>query len=102
MIMKGCRMIVGVLTVKLEIPYSSSLKEKRRVLSRIKDRVRNKFNVSVAEVENHDTWNYGGLGIAVVSNEQKYANQVLSEISRFIESVHGYNVIDINMEFLYV
>ena len=59
-------MVVALLTVELYIPYAASLKDKRAVLRRLKDRLK-KFNVSVAEVEHHDLWQRAGLGFVAIS-----------------------------------
>ncbi|HCN07602.1 MAG TPA: DUF503 domain-containing protein, partial [Lentisphaeria bacterium] len=51
-------MVLGILTVELDIEHAMSLKDKRAVLNSVRDRVRKKFNVSIAEIEGHDVWNY--------------------------------------------
>jgi len=76
--------VVGILQVDLSIPSSDSLKAKRMVLRSLKDRIRREFNVSIAEVEDNDQWQSAGLAIAVVSNDRRFANQVLSKIVDFI------------------
>ena len=91
-------MVVGTCRVSLHIPDSGSLKAKRMVLRRLKDRVRNKFNVSVAEVDDFDLWQRATIGIAVVSNEGHFANQVISNVVGFIESDRNINVIDIETD----
>lgn len=73
-------MVVGVLEVSISIPQANSLKDKRRVLKSVKDRLRNNFNVSVAEIDNHDVWRTATLGIAVVSGDTAYANGVISRV----------------------
>ena len=62
-------MVVGVCTVELFIPESQSLKDKRQVLHSLKDRLRGKFNLSVAEVDGQDLWQKAVLGMACVANE---------------------------------
>ena len=61
--------IVGLCTVELFIPESQSLKDKRQVLLSLKDRLRDKFNLSVAEVDGQDLWQKAVLGLACVANE---------------------------------
>ncbi len=95
-------MVIGILTVEIEIPQAFSLKEKRGVLNRIRDRVRNKFNAAVAEVGSHEVWNLSEIGVAVVSTEQKHANQMLSKIAGCIENLHDFVVVDYSMEFIHV
>ncbi len=78
-------MLVGVCRLEIFVPESSSLKAKRLVLSSIKKRIRNKFNVSVAEIENNDKWQRISLGISMVSNERKFIEMNLDEILKLIE-----------------
>jgi len=77
-------MNVGVCKVRLRLPGTLSLKDKRRVVKSITTRVGNKFNVSVAEVDDHDFWQSATLGICCVSNDNRYTNEVLSKIMDFI------------------
>jgi len=93
-------MVVGILTVELSIPGADNLKAKRAVLNKIKDRAHHRFNVSIAEVEANDVWNFAVLGCAVVSNDQRHANQVLSKVEDFIESIHDCIVDDVTLEFV--
>jgi uncharacterized protein len=73
-------MNVGVCRVKLRFPESLSLKGKRQVLSSIVVRLKNKFNISVAEVEDNDLWQLATLGICTVSNDNRFTNEVLSHV----------------------
>jgi len=77
-------MNVGVCQVRLRLPENLSLKGKRRVTKSITTRVSNKFNVSVAEVDDHDLWQLATLGICCVSNDKRYTNEVLSKVVDFI------------------
>jgi hypothetical protein len=77
-------MNVGVCKISLRLPENQSLKGKRRVLKSITTRVRNQFNVSVAEVDDHDLWQLATIGICCVSNDKRYTNQVLSKVVDFI------------------
>ncbi|HET8579713.1 MAG TPA: DUF503 domain-containing protein, partial [Nitrospiraceae bacterium] len=65
-------MVVGLCTLELYIPDGHSLKAKRQVLLSLKDRLRDKFNVSIAEVGDQDLWQKAVLGIACVANESAY------------------------------
>lgn len=73
-------MNVGVCRISLRLPENLSLKGKRRVLKSITTRVRNKFNVSVAEVDDQELWQLATLGICCVSNDNRYTNEVLSKV----------------------
>lgn len=78
-------MLVGVCQIELFLPDSGSLKSKRFAVSSIKTRIRNKFNVSVSEVENNDKWQRITLGISMISNERKYIDMTMSEILKLID-----------------
>ena len=77
-------MNVGVCEIKLRLPENMSLKGKRQVLKSITTRVRSKFNVSIAEVDDQDLWQLATLGICCVSNNKRYTNEVLSKVTDFI------------------
>ena len=93
-------MVVGITTVELTIPESNSLKDKRQVLRSMLDGIRRRFNVSAAEVDHLDLWRRATVGIAAVSNEQKYLDQLLASVTRWIEENPRVNVMDIQVEFL--
>jgi len=79
-------LIVGILTVELFLGEAGSLKEKRKVLKSIIDRIKSRFNVSIAEVGGQDTWQRSTLGISFVSNEHAHVHRVFSAVVSFIES----------------
>jgi len=78
-------MVVGTCRIELRIPHNSSLKGKRQILRSIKDRVRSRFNVSIAEVGYLDEWQRATLAIACVSNEAKVVDEILSKVVNLIE-----------------
>jgi uncharacterized protein YlxP (DUF503 family) len=77
-------MNVGVCRISLRLPENLSLKGKRRVLKSIITRVRSKFNVATAEVDDQELWQLATLGICCVSNNKRYTNEVLSKVVDFI------------------
>ena len=91
-------MFVGVGQAELYIPDSGSLKSKRFVLKSIKTKIRNKYNVSVAEIENNDKWQRSSLGFAVVSNDRKIIDSTLNKVINFIESDLRVEIIDHSIE----
>ncbi|RYD06442.1 hypothetical protein N752_03710 [Desulforamulus aquiferis] len=93
-------MIVGLMTVELFIGGSNTLKDKRRVLKSIVDRVRSRFNVSIAEVGNQDLWQRATLGVAAVSNETAHVNQMLNTVIKSIEANGEAELIDYTIEIL--
>lgn len=79
-------MHVGVARVALQVAESSSLKDKRTVVKSVVQRVRNRFNVAIAEIDTQDTWQLITLGIVCVSDDPRHANEMLSKVIDFIES----------------
>ena len=79
-------MHVGVARVALQLAENSSLKGKRMVVRSIAQRVRNRFNVGIAEIDTQDTWEVITLGIVCVSDDPRHANAMLSKVIDFIES----------------
>ena len=88
-------MRVGILRADLMITGAQSLKEKRRVLRSLKDRLVARFNVSVSEVGSQDLWQRGELGVASVSLDAPGASTVLQNVERFIRQHPGASVIRI-------
>jgi uncharacterized protein YlxP (DUF503 family) len=93
-------MIVGVCTVELFIPEGHSLKGKRQVLQSLKNRLREKFNLSVAEVGEHDLWQKSILGLACVANESVHVNQVLEQALNVIRGIPTIELVRSRIELL--
>jgi uncharacterized protein YlxP (DUF503 family) len=93
-------MIVGVCKVSLMVPASQSLKDKRMVLRRIKDRVNNKFNCAIAEVGDQDDWQSAELGFAVVSNELGFTQAMVQKILQFIEDMAVAKITDDQQDYV--
>ncbi len=91
-------MIIGTLTIRLYAPWVHSLKEKRMEVKSLIDKTKNKFNVSIAEIEEMDTHQIIVLGIGCVSNDTKYVNSVLDEVINFIETNTEAEVVTVDME----
>ena len=79
-------MIIGACELQLHLPEVASLKEKRSVLKSLLARLRNKFNVSAAEVGQNDLWQSAIVGIVTVSNSSVHVNQMLTQVTNWIES----------------
>lgn len=93
-------MVVGVCTVELWIPESQSLKDKRQVLHSLKDRLRGKFNLSVAEVDGQDLWQKAVLGMACVANDGSHIEQVLEQALNVMKSMPTVEVVRVHRELL--
>ena len=96
-------MNVGVCRIRLRLAENHSLKGKRKVLKSITAQVSHRFNVSVAEIDDHDLWQTATLGISCVSNNGRHVNETLSHVVNFIETVRGdAEIIDYEIELLHV
>ncbi|QAA31296.1 DUF503 domain-containing protein [Clostridium manihotivorum] len=93
-------MIVGTAEVTIRIPWSQSLKEKRMVSRSLIQKIKNKFNVSISEVEHQDNHKLLVLGLATVSNSSSHVNKSLDEVVNFIYDNTEAEVEDINIEIL--
>jgi uncharacterized protein YlxP (DUF503 family) len=93
-------MLVGLFQIELFIPESGSLKSKRFILKSLKTRLRNKFNISVAEVDSNEKWQRAILGISIVANEKKLIDQVFNRILNLIDDEERVELIQHRIEIL--
>ena len=94
-------MDVGVCRIQLRLPENGTLKGKRRVFRSISSRVRHRFNVSIAEVEDNDRHQLLTLGVSCVSNDSRHANEVLSHVVDYVHSLRGdAELLDYEMEII--
>ena len=91
-------MLIGTLRVRLLVREARTLKDKRQVVSSIKDKLRNGFNISVAEVEEQDHRQLAVLGIAMVSNETQHLRKSLSQIVEALRSHPVAELVDFELE----
>lgn len=93
-------MTVGILTISIMIPESNSLKDKRQVVKSLVETIRQRFNVSAAEVAEQDSWRRGTIGVSCVSGDQAVANAVLNKVMDYVRSNPRIEVIESEMEFV--
>ena len=93
-------MFVGILQVSLSLEAARSLKDKRRVVKGIVDRVRARFNVSAAEVDALDQWKSAGLGFAAVSNEARHVRGLLQQVLNHLGNHPEARLVDHQLEVL--
>jgi uncharacterized protein len=91
-------MVVGVLTLEVHYPYARSLKDKRHALKSFKDRVRSRFNVSLAEVEFQDKWQRARIGVAAVNASRTVVEDLLARVLREAEENAGGMVVEHRIE----
>ncbi len=87
-------MVVSMLDIVVELPESTSLKDKRRVVSSVKQRLRTKFRVSCAEVDILDSLSFAEIGAALVSNSREFGESVMHKALAVVEDEYGLRVHD--------
>ena len=92
-------MPVAVLTLEIHLPYAHSLKEKRVVVRKIKDRLRARFNVAVAELDHQELWQRAVVGVVSISGDQQNLAAVLEAVQRESEKVLGGDLVGTELSF---
>ena len=96
--MAADRMVVGTLSLKLAIFGAYSLKDKRRVVNSLKDRLKGRFNVSVAEVGSLDRWQQAEVGVAMVANDGRFVESALHKLVDYIRQDTSASLVDYEIE----
>jgi uncharacterized protein YlxP (DUF503 family) len=91
-------MVIGSCRIVLSLPGNDSLKGKRKVVRRILDRLRHKFNAAAAEVDDMDVHQRAVIGVAVVSNDRRHVNSMLDTITSFVAGATEARIVDRRME----
>jgi len=87
-------MVVGICKLALFLPDCQSLKDKRSILRRIKDRFFARFKIQIAEVEDQDLWQRAALGFSVVANDRRLVQSIIDKATDFVESNGSIQIID--------
>lgn len=93
-------MVLGVLHLNLLVPDAMSLKDKRRVIKGLKDRIAARHNVSVAEIDHLDAHRRAEVAVVMVSNERRFTDSCLSKIVDEVRGRHGVEILDYDIEWL--
>ena len=93
-------MVIGICLLDLRIPENHSLKGKRHVLLRMRERVRSRFNVAISEVGDNDLWQRAQVGICTVGNDRRHINSSLDNVIDFIEKMNLLEVVSTEMEII--
>jgi len=93
-------MIAGLIKITLIIPGNSSLKGKRKVIKSLLGKLKARFNLAAAEVEDNDLWQRAGLGLALVGNDRRYINSAMDKILNYIEHATEAEIIDAQSEII--
>ena len=91
---------IGILTLELRLEHSHSLKEKRHVVDSLKNRLRNKFNVSVAEIDHQDLWQRAALAAVTVSSSREFAGKILQSVEDEAAALLGRDLAECTLEWL--
>jgi hypothetical protein len=91
---------IGVLTLEMRLEHAHSLKDKRHVVQGLKDRLRHKFNVAVAEIDCQDLWQRAVVAAVTVSGEHTHAERVLQSVEREASSLLGAALVGATVEWL--
>jgi uncharacterized protein YlxP (DUF503 family) len=91
---------IGVLTLELRLENSHSLKDKRHVIKSLKDRLRNKFNVAVAEIDFQDLWQRAAVAAVTVASDHGRAEHVLQSVEAEASALLGRDLVDVTVEWL--
>ncbi len=91
-------MIVGILSLQVSVFDAMSLKDKRAVIKSLKDRISNKYNVSIAEVGHCDNIRTSVLGVAMIAGEARFITSALSKIVDFVRTIPQLTLVDYSIE----
>ncbi len=91
-------MAVAVLTLRLSLATAHSLKDKRRIVKSLKERLRQRFNASVAEMDHQDIWQSATIGVSVISPDGQFAQAVVSKVVDFVRSDPRFTLVDYETE----
>jgi len=92
-------MIVGVLTIELVIYASSSLKEKRFVVKSIKDKLKHKFNIAIAEIDYLDKWQRAKFGIVTVGNEYSHVENSIQKVFEYLDNWNEFEIVNHSFDY---
>ena len=94
-------MVVGVAKLSLRLPGNKSLKGKRKVIKSICERVRQRFNLAVAETDAQDLWQTAEVGLVAIGNQSGYIESKLDKAINFIEDMQVAEIVDIQRELIH-
>ncbi|MGD8530291.1 MAG: DUF503 domain-containing protein [Syntrophobacterales bacterium] len=94
-------MVVGVAKLSLRLPGNKSLKGKRKVIKSIRERLRQRFNLAVAETDAQDLWQTAELGLVAIGNQVGYIDSKLDKAINFVEDMQLAEIVDIQRELIH-
>lgn len=97
---RGAAVIVGLLQLEVHLPKAQSLKDKRSVIKSLKDQLRGRFNVAVAEVEPSEKWQRATVGISTVGEDRAYVQGLLTQVTEWVRGTRMVELIRVEQEFV--
>jgi len=93
-------MVIGVLQLEVHVPTAQSLKDKRSVIKSLKDQLRGRFNVAVAELDSNETWQRATIGVSALGEQRAYVEGLLAEVTEWLRSTRLVELIRVEQEYL--
>ncbi len=93
-------MIIGTLSIRVVMRSSRSLKDKRRIIKALKDRIKNKFNVSISETNAQDNHKYSIISVAMIGTDRQYVNSKLTSLINFFRFFPQIELVDYELELI--
>ena len=93
-------MVVGLLQVEVHLPRAQSLKDKRSVIKSLKDQLRGRFNIAVAEVEANETWQRATVGVSTIGDTRTYVDRILTEVTEWIRATRLVELIRVERDYV--
>lgn len=93
-------MVVGLLKVEVHLPLAQSLKDKRSVLKSLRDQIRGRFNVAVAEVEPNEKWQRAVVGVATLGEDRAHVQGLLTQVTEWLRETRLVNLIRVDEDYL--
>ncbi|MBI3330692.1 MAG: DUF503 domain-containing protein [Candidatus Omnitrophica bacterium] len=93
-------MVIGVLQLEVHVPTAQSLKDKRSVIKSLKDQLRGRFNVAVAELDSNETWQRATIGVSTLGEQRAYIEGLLTEVTEWLRSTRLVELIRVEQEYL--
>ncbi len=93
-------MVVGLVRLEIHLPYAQSLKDKRQVVRKLKERLRARFNVAVVELDHQELWQRATVGVVSISNDNSHLARVLETVVHESEKILKGDLVDSQIEYL--
>jgi uncharacterized protein YlxP (DUF503 family) len=93
-------MVIGLLQIEVHLPRAQSLKEKRSVIKSLKDQLRGRFNVSVAELDANEKWQRATVGLSTLGDNRAYVERLLNQVTEWLRMTHLVELIRVEREYL--